>query len=196
MKRCGLTLIEMSVACLITALLLHSAFNLLYGTLKSFKSQESFVTSTWQTNLVISNLLQDFEESSFSIEDDYLNQVKAFFESGESNLVIPMGKDKVEYRFNNNDKALTRKSPKRESQIAKKLLSRFTCKPFLQTLDGSVAASFVLPEKSKISRIWFNIEFEMLNTNKAGEEKNRIYKFNIFPVQLNRQIQSIWILSK
>lgn len=197
MKPRGFTLIEISIACLICSILLYGVFAIFSATMHRFSHQESYVTCTWQANLIISYLQQDLEDAVFADEIALPEQIEKITQNASDTLLIPATKESFAYKFDNQSGILVRTAGTQNIRLGNNLVKNFSCQPFLQTDDGKIYGklSEIEPEKTKppqLKRLWFKVELWLKDDTNSQVKEEQKYSFFIFPVRLNRQLQSIW----
>lgn len=206
MKRRGFSLVELSIVILIFVLLLYCIFNLLSASSKQFTHQEEAISCTSEASNLIACLRRDFGMCVAPDVEATVRQTleKAVaFQSGllEFAMVDSGSTRQVSYLFDPQTKSVKRSYQGNAITFGKSFVGSFSV--WLQMLgdDGSILSvppdpelgslsAAVFPPERQVVRGWVKVALTM-EGNKPPKVLQE-YVFRLFPLRLNRQIQSIW----
>jgi len=206
-KFSGFTLIEISMTVFIASLLLHGIFNLLFVTMNRFTKQEESLMCIFDASLISARLRQDFEAcitsspatAPFSMAQDAVsfNDTTLAFSVSKGNGAVL-----ARYIFDPASRSLSRETEGQVTKIGEGHVTMFSAVNQILCKDG-VIHSFPADPHSGVRtpavssatiplRCWVKVSLTVEGKTQTKPEVKQTYEFRIFPVRLNRTIQSIW----
>lgn len=206
MKQRGFSLVELSIVVLIFVLLLFCIFNLLSASSKQFTHQEEAISCTSEASNLIACLRRDFgmcvSPDTAESSRETLEKAVAFQSNILEFAMVDSGAtQQVSYLFDPQTKSIKRSYQGNTITFGKSFVGSFSV--WLQMLadDGSVhsippdpelgsMSAAVFPPGRQVVRGWVKVRLVM-----EGNKPPKVlqdYVFRLFPLRLNRQIQSIW----